>query len=346
MLIAMMYHYVHAEGDDPLFRGLHGIDTGEFECQLDFLCEHFDPVSHEDLLDYVIHNKALPKRGFCLSFDDGFKQHYRNVYPILKKRGLQGSFFIPTKPLVAKQLHTLEKQRLCQYSLFDDYALFLEKFHEAASSLIDKDRLAPMAPIKANIDAANDYLAQHSFYSAAERFYRFIRDELLSKDEFAAIIDKLFERAFDESEVVARYYLNTDEIHTMAQNGMCIGGHSHSHPHLDKLSPEAAYEEIAQGKHELEKLCQHDVSAFSYPFGSYNADTIAQLQKLNFHYAYTTVNRINEHIHKPYEITRVDAASFELVSAHVKRTDKNQGKIFPTGDQHAITQATNQEGLC
>lgn len=310
MLVAMMYHYIHAEGDDPIYHGLHGLSVSEFEQHLDFLCKNFSHVSHAQLLAYARQEAVLPERGFCLTFDDGFKQHFNNVLPVLLKFGLEGSFYIPTKPVKEKKLHLLEKQRLCQYGIFEDYYEFLQAFYEAAQTHTDEYKLGAVIPNKTNVEAAAYYLAQHNFYSVEERFYRFVRDEVLNAKEFEQTITALFARYFDEDSVCGRYYLNAEEIGKLAKQGMHVGGHSHSHPHLNKLHALAAREEIRLGNSYLQTFTGKVVESFSYPFGSYNADTIMHLQQQNIAYAYTTRNSIYQNGYAPYELTRIDAASF------------------------------------
>ena len=36
----------------------------------------------------------LPENAAHLTFDDGFVDHYATVYPILRRRGLSGTFFV------------------------------------------------------------------------------------------------------------------------------------------------------------------------------------------------------------------------------------------------------------
>ncbi|HIE82956.1 MAG TPA: polysaccharide deacetylase, partial [Dehalococcoidia bacterium] len=44
----------------------------------------------------------LPSNACWLTFDDGFSDHYRTVFPILAKREISGTFFAPAGPLLER----------------------------------------------------------------------------------------------------------------------------------------------------------------------------------------------------------------------------------------------------
>ena len=52
------------------------------------------PVS--DLGDYFYTGQPLPPKAGALTFDDGYREHYKNAFPILKKYNAVATFFVPT----------------------------------------------------------------------------------------------------------------------------------------------------------------------------------------------------------------------------------------------------------
>lgn len=50
--------------------------------------------------------------------------------------------------------------------------------------------------------------------------------------------------------------------------GMEIGGHSHHHCHLDRISTEKVQEEISTCKNALEQILQNPILSFAYPYGA------------------------------------------------------------------------------
>jgi len=70
-------------------------------------------------------------------------------------------------------------------------------------------------------------------------------------------------------------YLTEDNIIELSKDPLCtIGCHTCSHPHLADLSIDLQKEEIESSVLWLEKLTGRKIEDFSYPFGSYNSDTI------------------------------------------------------------------------
>lgn len=61
--------------------------------------------------------------------------------------------------------------------------------------------------------------------------------------------------------------MTADEMREWAKQGMEVGSHTLSHPHLPDLSEEQAREEIAGSRQALETLVGEPVTAFCYPYG-------------------------------------------------------------------------------
>lgn len=76
-----------------------------------------------------------------------------------------------------------------------------------------------------------------------------------------------------------RPMLTWDQLREISASGIECGGHSHTHPHLDMLSPSAAAREIVQSKRLLEEQLGQQVSSFAYPFGHHTANVRRQVQE-------------------------------------------------------------------
>ena len=58
---------------------------------------HYEMATMGSMLAFI-EGKYHPKRDLCLlTFDDGLKEHYAEVMPILRERNIQGLFFIITR---------------------------------------------------------------------------------------------------------------------------------------------------------------------------------------------------------------------------------------------------------
>jgi peptidoglycan/xylan/chitin deacetylase (PgdA/CDA1 family) len=68
------------------------------------------------------------------------------------------------------------------------------------------------------------------------------------------------------------------QLKELLRAGMTLGGHTRSHPDLRKLPPQAAMEEIAGCKQDLERALGVPIQFFAYPGGAFNRD-VARLAK-------------------------------------------------------------------
>ena len=59
----------------------------------------YQPISLRDLFYHLTLGDPLPEKPIILTFDDGYEDNYTNAYPLLKKYGFVGTFFIVTEPV-------------------------------------------------------------------------------------------------------------------------------------------------------------------------------------------------------------------------------------------------------
>ena len=95
----LMYHHVRylTPEADRTWRGLT-VDPAAFEAQMAYLVEHgYHTISFTDLADYFDRSRPLPDRPVILTFDDGWREQYTTVLPILCRYGLVATFFPPAQ---------------------------------------------------------------------------------------------------------------------------------------------------------------------------------------------------------------------------------------------------------
>ena len=107
------------------------LDSKQFEKILLWLRNRFEILSPDEIL-------TTEKHGVLLTFDDGFKNNFTNVLPILEKHLTPGLFFISTqhikdsKDLLCFLKSQLEELGIDEYSLpkelQDDFLLGLSKY--------------------------------------------------------------------------------------------------------------------------------------------------------------------------------------------------------------------------
>ncbi len=94
----LMYHYISAPPQKAdKYRLDLSVTPENFETQLKHLKENgFTTISLADVHEHLSKGKPLPKKPVVLTFDDGHRDAYTNAFPLLKKFGMKGTFFIVT----------------------------------------------------------------------------------------------------------------------------------------------------------------------------------------------------------------------------------------------------------
>lgn len=84
-------------------------------------------------------------------------------------------------------------------------------------------------------------------------------------------------------------FMTWSDIRDLDRAGMCIGGHTKSHPYLSKITDKNLLrEEIVGGKEIIEKELGKPITVFAYPFGHYTDEIISIVKEAGFRSARTT----------------------------------------------------------
>lgn len=102
-----------------------------------------------------------------------------------------------------------------------------------------------------------------------------------------------------------RPMLTWDQIGQIGEAGIECGGHTHTHPELDTLTPSKAREEIVHCKHLLEQHLGHEVLSFAYPFGYHTASTKQFVKDAGYTSACAVKYEISSEMTDPFALTRL-----------------------------------------
>lgn len=298
-LTVVMYHYVRDPGDRcEGGSGIAGLGGARFEAQLELLARRHNFITWPAVRAFLNKQKPLPPAACLLTFDDGMLDHYFNVFPLLRARGLSGLFFAMARR-------------------GDEGLTLAHKIHF----------LLPVLTVGGLREAVWMSLAssQRERFAQAEHHYQ-SRFDVLAPDgptnvlksvlqrEFSAEIEALLSELVEEHigsevELARNYYLSSAQIEEMAAGGMHFGGHSRSHPWFDWISAEAQAVEIAASADRLREI-EAGPWAFAYPYGGLSAAAPEMLKAHGFAAAFTT----REHtLHTDcYLIGRLDGEALML----------------------------------
>ena len=102
----LMYHVVGAAPAGAPFPDLY-VRRADFAGQLAWLRAHgYHAVSLQRVYDYWRHGYALPRRPVVLTFDDGYREDFTNVRPLLARRHWPGVLNLAVRNLLDRKLST------------------------------------------------------------------------------------------------------------------------------------------------------------------------------------------------------------------------------------------------
>ena len=297
-IVIVMYHYVR-DLKHSRYPEIKGLDVELFEQQLQYIKEHFTVICMEDLI------KAYGSKDFSgclLTFDDGYIDHYTVVYPLLKKYGMQGSFFPNAKAVKEHKLLDVNKIHHILAT-----APIEELVQDCFEAMDDYRRNGEELPT--NEELYQELAVANRWDPAEVIFVKRLLQNRLPEKMRNEIATKLFEKYVGmKEEVFAReLYMNRDQIRCMKEGGMFFGLHGYDHYWLGKMEKEQMEQDIQQALEYFSDVIDRDAWVMNYPYGNYNEDVIKYIEKKGCVLGLTVEarNAVPEE-DSPYELPRWD----------------------------------------
>jgi peptidoglycan/xylan/chitin deacetylase (PgdA/CDA1 family) len=93
----LMYHHISNMPTYNLIDFSLTVTPGAFQKQLEYLKAHkYHSITFNQLFNALYFEAPLPSRPIILTFDDGYEDGYQFAYPLLKRYGFSGMFYIIT----------------------------------------------------------------------------------------------------------------------------------------------------------------------------------------------------------------------------------------------------------
>lgn len=261
-------------------RGIH-----QFEKDIHFFLKHYQPMRLDDVFNFVKDKKRISKPGFFITFDDGLREVYDNIYPILKKYDIGAAIFLNS-------------------SFTDNKGLF---FRYKASLLVEKIIKNPA--FKGSKDVVKWSMDQR--ISSVEKAILSVNYQEKGRlDTLAEIIDLDFEKYLSE----CRPYMDSEQITELSKNGFCIGGHSKDHPLFSTLT---ADEQIRQAKVSTDWVHEKwpsTYSLFAFPFTDYGVNN-SFFDNASYDISFGTAGLKNDSIHN--HIQRIPIENYPYSAASI-----------------------------
>ena len=235
-----------------------------------------------DQLYNIVSTGTIPNKPFIsFTIDDGYLDNYTKALPVFQRFNVPFSIFVATD--------FIDKKAILWWESLENLILT----HDTLTTNDGKSY------------PCNSYQQRWDTF-------RYLREIVLSmnQDNLEMELNKLFSNYhIDWYAPVRQQAMSWEHLKKLAENRLCtIGGHTVSHPALNKLSAEKAKCEIAEGIRKIEEAIQQKVQYFAYPYGTPNEICDREYQivadigiRLAFiaHQGCLTHNNINNVTHLP-----------------------------------------------
>jgi peptidoglycan/xylan/chitin deacetylase (PgdA/CDA1 family) len=283
----LVYHRV----DDAVDQGLPSMPVATFRRQMEYLARHFSVCALEDVTD-VERRERIPENAVVITLDDGYRDNYRNAFPILRELSLPATIFLATGSIGSGKI------------LWHD-RVFRAFGRTTESSLPEFGPERTTYPLGSRQERR----------ASRDRVLRFLKT--LDGEARLGWIDQLVEKLEVQDPCTDRdLMLDWDEVRKMHQAGISFGSHTVTHAILSALGPGRARQELVDSKRTIERELGAPVRCFAYPngkAGDFNEETKAILREAGYSCALTTIFGTNpcggpEAGQDPMELKRIGIA--------------------------------------
>jgi peptidoglycan/xylan/chitin deacetylase (PgdA/CDA1 family) len=256
-LTIVMYHYVR-DLKNSRYPDIKGLDINLFKKQINYMRKHYHIITMEEVIN--------------------------NVFPILDKYKLQGSFYAPSKAITEHTVLDVNKIHFILASTEDKINLVNElkelvKFYQKEYQLEDFDYYYKKLAQASRLDTKDVIFIK-----------RLLQVELV-EDLRIKIVDTLFEKYIEVSEDAfsRELYMNEEQLKHMLRSGQHIGNHGYNHYWWNSLNEKEMSQELDLSISFLEKIGV-DMNNWTacYPYGSYDDQSIKMLKERGCKLALTT----------------------------------------------------------
>ena len=231
------------------------IDT--FRRQVKYLDKRYNIISLEEAL-YKRTNGERFSDDLVITTDDGFKENYTTIAPVLSDMNLSFTALLCNDLLDNK-------------SLMWRNALFFIR-SKCAVGEIEKVIDTVCNEYQINVPRKGEGLMAWSLRAWPYKL----------KDTLAYYFwDKLIDVPLSDFLSDKKPYLTSEQVSELVSNGFSIGSHSRSHPYFKMMSDNEIDYETISAANELEKQFDTQINAFSFPFERpYTDSTQSKVEKI------------------------------------------------------------------
>lgn len=285
-VVIVMYHYIRNLVNSR-YPNIKGLDIQLFRQQIAFFKQNFNIITCEQLLDSIANKSDLPENSMLLTFDDGYLEHYTNVFPILMENKIQGFFSMPGKILKEEKVLDVNKIHFILASttiesilefLFERLNFYRGREFDIPENQVIYQKLA----VPGRFDNEKVIFIKRLLQAELDETLRNI------------IVEELFKEYIpvNESVFAKELYMNYDQIKLMKNSGMYFGIHGYEHYWFEKLPSNKMKRDIEQALEVFEDVVNEKEWIMCYPYGSYSNESKEYIRRIGCKLGFTTEVRV------------------------------------------------------
>jgi len=270
----IMFHHFHSD----IHKHRQGsISSSDFERLLDYVSRTCNILFAKKWLKKALKGELAPK-DICLTFDDTLKCQYDIAFPVMKERGLTGFFFINSSVLTGH----VEKMEIYSYVRSNCFKS-IDSFYDEFDKVLQQSKYISKVKQQFDDDRLREIYDIYAPYSWNDKRFRFVRDYILSLQEYEDLMDEITSRNISNlNNLSKQLWMREKDVLELQKENNVIGLHSYSHPtNMAALNYDMQRKDYTANLKHLEKLLNEDIISVSYPCNSYNEDSLNILTKLN-----------------------------------------------------------------
>jgi peptidoglycan/xylan/chitin deacetylase (PgdA/CDA1 family) len=241
-----------------MYHGTTGAGAHALAAQLRYLARNFKIVSLAAMVEQLGRYGAAAPNEIVLTFDDGLRNNFTVVYPMLRELQVPATFFVCPE-LVDSGRWLWNHEIRCRLQILD---------HEA------------LAEVRSRIMAAN---------GSVEGIIEWIKTLKPPQRRWAEEMVRHATPDFQPTPAQSEAYdmMSWNDLAALDPALVTIGSHTLTHPILTTLTAEEIDFELRQSRRILEQKLGREIHFFCYPNGSYD-ERVYQAVKNNYCAAVTT----------------------------------------------------------
>jgi len=259
----------------------------DFKREIKFLKSHFEIIPLDVAVNKIQNKEGFDKPTVCITVDDGYKDNYDLLLPVLQEENVTVTIFLSTSVIGTENMNW-----------YDQLANSILHAHDQPFSVkgLLSGKTFLMDSIRTKRSAYVEIVETLKGMDILER------NQCLEDIKVCLGVPK----------VDTRIMLNWDEVCTMSKAGITFGAHTHTHPILTKMPLDEAKKDILRSKQKIEKELGSEVKHFAYPNGreeDFNEDLRQYCKEIGFSSVSTLNYGNNKRLFDIWRLKRISSES-------------------------------------